>query len=191
MTLADAPTLIDRINEARARIEALERASGAAVLDAKPVPVEELNAARANLAALEAADAEDGRRRSAAEAAGRAVEHAEARRVLEGCLGDYTAAVERAESSAKAMVEAFADMGLHAGRMRGHYRVLGKKLPNSLEANQVTDDQSRMLRTVLLPIARPSGFGCMKWNSAITVPDWTAHARKVVGVPVQSIIEGN
>ena len=187
---ADTPTLADRLNSARLERDTLERDTGAAVLDGKPVDPLAVSAARATVDALEAAETETVRRERAAQDSQRAVEHAEARKALGDSLGGYIDAVERAEAASTAMVEALTDADLHAGRMRGHYRVLGRVPPGLLDPYEVRDTHSRMLGTKLKPLTGQMCFGVLEW-SGYPLPDWTEYARTTVGRAVEPAIEGN
>ena len=186
----DTPTLADRLTTARLERDTLERDTGAAVLDGKPVDPLAVSAARATVDALEAAETETVRRDRAAKDSQKAVERAEARKALAESLGDYTAAVERAEAAATAMVDAFKDVEQHAGRMRGHYRVLGRVPPGLLDPYEMRDAHSRMLGTKLKPLTGQMCFGVLEW-SGFEVADWTEYARNSVGRAVEPAIEGN
>ena len=191
MSEADAPTLADRLVAARLELDALERASGAAVLDGRTVDPLAISAARANVEALEAAELEDTRRQRAVGEAQRAIERAEARRALGEALGGYVDAIERAEIAGKAMVEAFRDADQQAGRMRGYYRAIERVPFGTLDERSMADVHSRMLATTLKTLTGQARFGVMRWNSCLAVPHWADHTRKTIVVAVQPVTEGN
>ncbi len=190
MTLADAPTLADRLNTARLELDTLERDAGAAVLDDRPVDPVAVSAARASVDALVAAETEAVRRDRTVQDSQRAVERAEARKALGVSLADYIAAVERAEGAAGGLVDALKDADVHAGRMREQYRVLGRVPPGLLDPYELRNTHSRMLGTKLKPLTGQMQFGVLEW-SGFPVTDWTEHARNSVGRAVEPTIEGN
>lgn len=191
MTLvAEQPSLADRRAAAAASLASLEREQAVAILDGKPFDAKALVECREQLAALAGAETEQVRRDRAAVASLGAEQRAETRKAMSGTLEAYVAAIERAETAGRAMVDEFKQADAMADHLRRQIRSLGSLVPTSLDPNETRLKHSTMLATILRTLGRPNRFGCMEWNSVPPIPDWKAHVDKFVAPTVTAYIQG-
>lgn len=187
--MTDAPTLTDRLTEARLTVATMEHETGKAALDGKPIDHTILSGARAEVEALERAELEALRRQAHADADLRAAERDVAAKAARDALEAYTAAVVRCESAAKAMATNLKAMETAAVTLRKSFLVMSRRLPVTLEASAIRTTLSRLLAGELTGIDRTCGFGQMKWMSVPTNPDWSEHIVKWIKPAVDAAIE--
>ena len=187
MTLAEAPTLAERLTAAQLEVETLDRASGVAALDGEPFDHAALAMARANVDAIVAAEREARSRDADTAASEQAARRTQAALEARQALSDYTAATKAAHTATVALVASIKAALASADTIRRSALAAGGKPVGAAEENEVRRVISRLIAGDLVPVVG-NRFGDLRYPSVELRASWTAYTDKYIAPAIEAAI---
>lgn len=187
-------SIVERRQDALARLETLRRKRGASVLDGTPFDDGEIAAAEHEIDALAQAEVEAVRRARDDEAARLSQIGETLGADLAGKESERLAAIACAEKGARDLVAGLGDALKAAGEMRELVHRLGKPVPAKLDGPALASRLSQRLVAILAMLpGHTYRFGAVGWGSCwrSAADDWAEHEHAELAEDIDQLNKGN